>query len=78
MSGKNQKHEVSLKMIIDGLGKFVQDQNKASGSLDKTRKSAQSTDRALKGAAQASSNSTKTFPKCPKVSQGDLFLPMLL
>ena len=30
MSGKNQKHEVSLKMIIDGLGKFVQDQNKAS------------------------------------------------
>ena len=67
MAGKNQKHEVSLKMIIDGLGKFVQDQNKASGSLDKTRKSAQSTDRALKGAAQASSNSTKNFSK---MSQG--------
>ena len=67
MAGKNQQHEVSLKMIIDGLGKFVQDQKKASGALDKTRKSAQSSDRALKGAAQASSNSTKNFSK---MSQG--------
>jgi hypothetical protein len=72
MSGKNQKHEVSLKMIIDGLGKFVQDQNKASGSLDKTRKSAQSTDRALKGAAQASSNSTKNFSKMSQGISGGL------
>ncbi len=67
MAGKNQQHEVSLKMLIEGLGKFVQDQNKASGSLDKTRKSAQSADRSLKGAAQASSNSTKNFSK---MSQG--------
>jgi hypothetical protein len=72
MAGKNQQHEVTLKMLIEGLGKFVQDQNKASGSLDKTRKSAQSADRSLKGAAQASSNSTKNFSKMAQGITGGL------
>ena len=52
---------------VDGLNKVSQQADKAGKSLKNTGKSAQSADRSLKGAAQASSNSTKNFSK---MSQG--------
>ena len=49
------------------LKDIINQGNKASKSLDKTKKSAQSADRQLKGAARASSGASKNFSK---MSQG--------
>ena len=57
-------------VVIKGkadLKDIIQEGNKASGALDKTKKSAQSADRQLKGAARASSGASKNFSK---MSQG--------
>ena len=45
------------------LKDIINEGNKASKSLDKTKKSAQSADRQLKGAARASSGASKNFSK---------------
>ena len=57
-------------VVIEGkanLKDIINEGNKASKSLDKTKKSAQSADRQLKGAARASSGASKNFSK---MSQG--------
>ena len=55
---------VKFKLDADGnLKALAADADKAAASTDNLSKSARSQDRALKGAAQASSNSTKNFSK---------------
>ena len=57
-------------VVVEGkanLKDIINEGNKASKSLDKTKKSAQSADRQLKGAARASSGASKNFSK---MSQG--------
>tara|TARA_B100001250_G_C19812338_1_gene796316 strand:+ start:840 stop:4094 length:3255 start_codon:yes stop_codon:yes gene_type:complete len=66
---------INLKMRIndDGSLQMVGGQaEKTSKKLDKTAKSAHSADRQLKGAAQASSNTTKNFSKMSQGISGGL------
>ena len=63
-------NEVIVKFKLDSDGNLkalAADADKAAASTDNLSKSARTQDRALKGAAQASSNSTKNFAK---MSQG--------
>jgi hypothetical protein len=64
-----KKDEIKIKINVDGKDiELTKKQAKELGqNLDKTGKSAASTDRQLKGAARASSNATKNFSK---MSQG--------
>ena len=62
--------KVYIDVIVDDKGttkKVAVDTQKLGANLEKTSKGAHSADRALKGAAQASSNTTKNFSK---MSQG--------
>ena len=57
-------------VVIEGkadLKDIIKEGNKAGKALDNTKKSAQSADRQLKGAARASSGASKNFSK---MSQG--------
>ena len=59
---------VKFKVMEDGSLKAIgQEADKASDKVDKLGKSARSTDRNLKGAANMTSNTTKSFSK---MSQG--------
>lgn len=66
MAKKIQGGTVEIKGKAD-LKDIIQEGNKAGKALDKTKKSAQSADRQLKGAARASSGASKNFSK---MSQG--------
>ena len=64
---------VKFKLDADGnLKALAADADKAAASTDNLSKSARSQDRALKGAAQASSNSTKNFAKMSQGISGGL------
>ena len=59
------KNDIKIKINVDGkeIELTKKQADKLGKSLDKTGKSAHSADRNLKGAAQASSNTTKNFSK---------------
>jgi hypothetical protein len=60
------KNKVEIDVTVDDKGttkKVGLGARQASEGLDKTAKSAQTADRNLKGAAQASANGTKNFAK---------------
>ena len=61
MAKKIQGGTVEYKATSKGLDKVEKDAKKAGKGLDKAGTSAHSADRRLKGAAQASSNTTKNF-----------------
>lgn len=64
---------VKFKLDADGnLKALAADADRAAASTDNLSKSARSQDRALKGAAQASSNSTKNFAKMSQGISGGL------
>ena len=64
---------VKFKLDADGnLKALAADADRAAASADNLSKSARSQDRALKGAAQASSNSTKNFAKMSQGISGGL------
>ena len=64
---------LTIKVSDDGNLKIVgKNADAAAAGLDKTGKSAQSADRALKGAAQASANGTKNFSKMAQGISGGL------
>ena len=68
MAGKKMKGgEIVLRVTQNGLEVIDKKADKASKSLKRTGQSAHSADRALKGAAQASSGASKNFSK---MSQG--------
>src|SRR5210317_1501070 len=62
------KNTIQIDIEVNGkMQKATVQAEKLNKALDKTAKGAQTTDRTLKGAAQASSNTTKNFSK---MSQG--------
>jgi hypothetical protein len=68
-------NEISLKLRIDDKGNLkvlASDADKAGSALGRTGKSARDADRNLKGAAQASSNTTKNFSKMAQGIDGML------
>ncbi len=70
---KKVKVEGELNIDDNGdLKKLEKDAKAAGKGLDKTAKGAHSADRRLKGAAQASSNSTKNFSKMSQGISGGL------
>ena len=68
------KNDIKIKINVDGkdIELTKKQADKLGKSLDKTGTSAHSVDRRLKGAAQASSNSTKNFSKMAQGITGGL------
>src|SRR6056300_382151 len=69
------KNKVMIDVIVDDKGttkRVAVDAKKLGVALDSTAKSARSTDRQLKGTAQASANSTKNFSKMAQGISGGL------
>lgn len=69
------KNKIEIDVKVDDKGttkKVALESKKASEALDKTGKSARTADRNLKGAAQASANSTKNFSKMAQGMTGGL------
>jgi hypothetical protein len=69
---KKNKVQIDVEVKGKGFKKVSLDANKAGDGLDKTAKGAQSADRAVKGAGQVSSNSTKNFAKMAQGISGGL------
>tara|TARA_R100000951_G_scaffold71507_2_gene60243 strand:- start:2084 stop:5176 length:3093 start_codon:yes stop_codon:yes gene_type:complete len=69
-----KKDEIKIKINVDGkdIELTKKQADKLGKSLDKTGTSAHSADRRLKGAAQASSNTTKNFSKMAQGISGGL------
>ena len=70
-----KKNKVKIEVDVKDGGSFKKvavNSKNAGENLDKTAKGAQSADRALKGAGQASSNSTKNFAKMAQGISGGL------
>ena len=69
------KNKIEIDVKVDDKGttkKVALESKKASEALGKTGKSARTADRNLKGAAQASANSTKNFSKMAQGISGGL------
>ena len=64
---KRQGGEVKFKVTADGLNKVGKDAKNAGNNFNTLDKNARSTDRAMKGVSNMSSNTTKNFSK---MSQG--------
>ena len=59
-----KRNTINIDVVVNGkMQKATVDAKKLRGALDGVEKSARTTDRNLKGAAQATSNSTKAFSK---------------
>ena len=69
------KNKIEIDVKVDDKGttkKVALESKKAAKGLDETGKSARTADRNLKGAAQASANSTKNFSKMAQGISGGL------